>query len=88
MDKILKQNDLNCEHIAKIVVELAPKYKYTYIQLYYFIFEHFRKGIELKDITKDMIENSIEENKKLYKGGIQGLRPSFILYDDIEKGED
>ena len=86
--EILKQNDLNCEHIAKIADELAPKYKYTYIQLYHFIFEHFRKGIKLKDITKDMIETSIEENKKILKGGIQGLRPSFVIYDDLEKGED
>ena len=86
--EILKQNDLNCEHIAKIIVELAPKYKYTYMQLYHFIFEHFRKGIKLKDITKDMIETSIEENEKVYNGGIQGLRPSFVIYDDLEKGED
>ena len=84
--EILKQNDLNCEHIAKIVVELAPKYKYTYIQLYHFIFEHFRKGIELKDITKDMIENSIEENRKLYNGGVQGTRLSFVIYDELKKG--
>ena len=84
----LKQNDLNCEHIAKIVVELAPKYKYTYMQLYHFIFEHFRKGIKLKDITKDMIETSIEENKKILKGGIQGFESSFIIYDDLKKGED
>ena len=84
--EILKQNDLNCEHIAKIIVELAPKYKYTYAQLYYFIFERFRKGIKLQDITKDMIETSIEENKKILKGGIQGLRPSIIIYDDLEKG--
>ena len=86
MNQILKQNDLNCEHIAKIVVELAPKYKYTYMQLYYFIFEHFKKGIELKDITKDMIETSIEENRKVYNDGIRGLRPSLILYDELEKG--
>ena len=84
--EILKQNDLNCEHIAKIIVELAPKYKYTYAQLYYFIFERFRKGIKLQDITKDMIENSIEENKKIFNGGIQGLRPSFVIYDDLKKG--
>ena len=86
--EILKQNDLNCEHIAKIIVELAPKYKYTYAQLYYFIFERFRKGMKLQDITKDMIETSIEENEKVYNGGIQGLRPSFVIYDDLEKGED
>jgi hypothetical protein len=86
MNQILKQNDLNCEHIAKIIVELAPKYKYTYAQLYYFIFERFRKGIKLQDITKDMIETSIEENRKLYNGGVQGTRPSFVIYDDIEKG--
>ena len=86
--EILKQNDLNCEHIAKIIVELAPKYKYTYAQLYYFIFERFRKGIKLQDITKDMIETSIKENEKVYNGGIQGLRPSFVIYDDLEKGED
>ena len=84
--KSLKQNDLNCEYIAKIVVELAPKYKYTYIQLYHFVFEHFRKGIKLKDITKDMIETSIEENRKLYNGEVQGTRPSFVIYDDIGKG--
>ena len=82
----LKQNDLNCEHIAKIIVELAPKYKYTYAQLYYFIFERFRKGIKLQDITKDMIETSIEENRKLYNGGIQGIRLSSVIYDDLEKG--
>ena len=82
----LKQNDLNYEHIAKIVVELAPKYKYTYIQLYHFIIEHFRKGIKLKDITKDMIETSIEENEKVYNGGIQGLRLSSVIYDDLKKG--
>ena len=86
--EILKQNDLNCEHIAKIIVELAPKYKYTYAQLYSFIFERFRKGIKLKDITKVMIETSIKENEKVYNGGIQGLRPSFVIYDDLEKGED
>ena len=84
--EILKQNDLNCEHIAKIVVELAPKYKYTYIQLYHFIFEHFRKGIELKDITKGMIENSMQENGEILKGGIRGLKPSTIVYDDLDKG--
>ena len=84
--EVLKQNDLNCEHIAKIVVELAPKYKYTYMQLYYFIFEHFKKGIELKDITKDMIETSIEENRKVYNDGIRGLRPSIVIYDELEKG--
>ena len=86
MNQILKQNDLNCEHIAKIVVELAPKYKYSYIQLYHFIFEHFRKGVELKDITKDMIENSIQENREILKGGIRGLNPSTIIYDDLGKG--
>ena len=86
MNQILKQNDLNCEHIAKIIVELAPKYKYTYAQLYYFIFERFRKGIKLQDITKDMIETSIEENRKLYTGGIQGIRLSSVIYDDLEKG--
>ena len=86
--EILKQNDLNCEHIAKIIVELAPKYKYTYAQLYYFIFERFRKGIKLQDITKDMIENSIEENIKLYNNGVQGTRLSSVIYDDLEKGED
>ena len=85
--EILKQNDLNCEHIAKIVVELAPKYKYTYIQLYHFIFEHFRKGVALKDITKDMIENSIQENREILKGGIRGLKPSTIIYDDLDKGD-
>ena len=84
--EVLKQIDLNCEHIAKIVVELAPKYKYTYIQLYHFIFEHFRKGIELKDITKDMIETSIEESRKAYNGGIRGIRPSIVIYDELEKG--
>ena len=84
--EILKQNDLNCEHIAKIVVELAPKYKYTYIQLYHFIFERFRKGIKLQDITKDMIETSIEENIKLYNNGVQGTRLSSVIYDDIGKG--
>lgn len=86
MNQILKQNDLNCEHIAKIVVELAPKYKYSYIQLYHFIFEHFRKGVELKDITKDMIESSIQENSKIIKGRIRGLNPSTIIYDDLGKG--
>lgn len=85
--EILKQNDLNCEHIDKIVVELAPKYKYNYTQLYHFIFEHFRKGVEIKDITKDMIENSIQENREIFKGGISGLKPSTILYDDLNKGE-
>ena len=84
--EILKQNDLNCEHIAKIIVELAPKYKYTYAQLYYFIFERFRKGIKLQDITKDMIESSIQENSKIIKGGIRGLNPSTIIYDDLGKG--
>lgn len=85
--EVLKQNDLNCEHIAKIIVELAPKYKYTYAQLYYFIFERFRKGIKLQDITKDMIETSIEENRKLYNGGIRGLKPSTVIYDDLDKGD-
>ena len=86
MNQTLKQNDLNCEHIAKIIVELAPKYKYTYAQLYYFIFERFRKGIKLQDITKDMIETSIEENRKLYNDGVQATRHSFVIYDDIGKG--
>lgn len=82
--EILKQNDLNCEHIAKIVVELAPKYNYTYTQIYHFIFEHFRKGVEMKDITKDMIENFIKENRKIYKSGVNGVKSSFVIYDDIE----
>ena len=33
-----------------------------------------------------MIENSIEENRKVYNGGIQGSRPSFVVYDELKKG--
>ena len=84
--KALKQNDLNYEYISKIANELSPKYGYNYIQLYRFIFKHLRKGIKLKDITKDMIETSIEENRKLYNGGIKGIIHSFVIYDDLKKG--
>ena len=65
MDKILKQNDLNCEHIAKIVVELAPKYRYTYIQLYFIIYNIIRDfSVKPEDITKQSIIDFIEEYRK------------------------
>ena len=65
MKGVLKQNDLNCEHIAKIVVEIAPKYRYTYIQLYSIIYGQLRDfNVKPEDITKQDIEDFIEKYRK------------------------
>ena len=65
MNQTLKQNDLNCEHISKIVVEIAPKYRYTYTQLYSIIYGQLRDfNVKPEDITKQSIIDFIERYKK------------------------
>lgn len=56
----------NYEHIAKVVVEVAPLYKYTYTSLYAIIYSLIKtENIQPENINKEILIEYIEKYRKV-----------------------